>query len=116
MNDKSVKINFSWIWWVIGFIVISALGFIESGTLLGGAIAMVVCFLAYLSCFLGLIPVVGVFLHLFFVYPAITSTICGFQPTVHIPITLLVIAVISTIFSIVLTIIGGLLLLVFLAR
>ena len=115
MNDqKTVKIDLSWIWYVLAFVVISALGFIESGTLLGGAIAMVITFLALLSSFLGLIPVIGVLLHVFLVYPAITSAICSLQPTVQIPVTLLVICVISTIFSVILTI--GLLVLALLAR
>jgi hypothetical protein len=117
MNDqKTVKIDLSWIWYAIAFCVISALGFIESGTLLGGAIAMVITFLALLSSLLGLIPVIGILLHVFLVYPAITSAICGLQPTVQIPVTLLVICIISTIFSVILTILAGLLVLVLLAR
>ena len=115
-NQKTVKIDFSWIWYAIAFVVISALGFIESGTLLGGAIAMVITFLALLSSLLGVIPVIGIFLHFFLVYPAITSAICGLQPTVQIPVTLLVISVVSTIFSIILTIIAVFLVLVLLAR
>ncbi len=115
MTDKNVSVNFSWIWDIVALLCLTALGFIESGTMLGGAIAFVVALLALLSSLLGLIPVIGPLLHVYLIYPAIVATICGLQPSVHLPVTLVVVAVVSTIFSIMLSAIAVIMVLVFVA-
>ncbi len=103
------KLDISWIWSVISLIFLTAIGFIESGQLMGGAIAFVIGLLACCSALLGLIPIVGPCLHIFLVWPAIANTIGGMQPGIHIPVTILLIFVLTTILSIIYCIITTLL-------
>ncbi len=105
MDKENVKIDLSWLWSLLALIVVTAIGFLESGSALGAAIAFVIGFLACLSALLGLIPIIGPFLHFFFVYPAIQNAITGFQPGIHIPLTLLLILIVTTVLSILYTVV-----------
>jgi hypothetical protein len=99
-KEKNSSIS-SWIGGIFLLIVAFCLGFVESGNLLGGAIALLIAFFADLSALLGLIPFGGPLLHALLVYPWISSVITAFQPGIQIPITLLVIFIVSTMLSII---------------
>ena len=90
---------------IITIIVIMAFGYIESGNAIGGAVALIIAILASLSALIGFIPIIGPYIHYSFLYPAIQGAILSFQPGIHMPITLLFILIVTTIFAVIYTIV-----------
>jgi hypothetical protein len=88
---------------ILIILVAACFGALESGTIAGAGLAAVVCFVAFIAVLIGIIPIVGQLIYVFVFWPAIIGTFQAWQPTVQISTTLTIIFVVTLIYTILLS-------------
>jgi hypothetical protein len=111
-----MEINVSWGWTLLMIIVITVLGFIETGSAMGALMIFVIAVLISIEMLIGLIPILGPLIHYFVLYPWITNGIMGMQPQIHMPFTLILLLVVSTLMAVLYTIVTTILAAMFIAE
>jgi hypothetical protein len=99
---------------IIAIIALPIVGWLESGNLLGAGIVFVIALIACIIALIGFIPFgIGPGIYIFAIWPWLTNTVTSLQPTIHTPLALFGVFVITIAITIIYTIVSSVIVMVF---